>query len=242
MLLPVPPAISTLAGLTSRCTSPRACAASSAAATWVTIRAARPGLEPALQRDQLAQVGALDEAHRHVQRPVLLARVVDRDHVGVVERRGDLRLALEALAELGVLGQLGGDQLERDRAVQREVDGAVDDAHAAAAGHRLDPVAADHRTDLELRHDAGLYRPKRADHYGRRHAPRTLRRRHSARAPRRPACPASGCAGSIRCARVRSRRAARVLAGEDAARVRGGWTAGSAACASKGEPRPALGR
>ena len=57
---------------------------------------ARPRLEPALGRQQAREVGALDVAHRHVQQPVLLARVVDRDHVRVLDRRRRAELAPEA--------------------------------------------------------------------------------------------------------------------------------------------------
>ena len=53
------------------------------------------------------QVGAVDVAHRDVEDPVLAARLVDRDDVRMLERGGDLRLALEALAEVLVVAQLG---------------------------------------------------------------------------------------------------------------------------------------
>ena len=100
-------------------------------------------LEPPLGAQQPVQVGAGDPAHHEVQPPVLLARLVDRDHVRVIDRRRHPRLALEALAEVAVGGVLGRDQLERDRASQRDLGRAVDDAHAAAAGDRLDTAARD---------------------------------------------------------------------------------------------------
>jgi hypothetical protein len=75
--------------------------------------------------------------------PVDLARLVDRDHVGVVDRRRELRLALEALAEARVVRALGRDQLERHGTLQHELRRAVDDAHAAAARDLLDAVAGD---------------------------------------------------------------------------------------------------
>ena len=61
----------------------------------------------------------------------------------MVDRRGDARLALEALAEARVARAVGGDQLERDRAAERQLRRPVDDAHAAAAGDRLDAAAGD---------------------------------------------------------------------------------------------------
>jgi hypothetical protein len=51
----------------------------------------------------------------------VLAGGMHRDHVRVVERRGCPRLALEAGAELLVAGEIGGDHLERDRALKARV-------------------------------------------------------------------------------------------------------------------------
>ena len=96
------------------------------------------------ERQLGAQVVALDEAHRQIQLAVALARLVDRDHVRVVERGRELRLAQEAAAEALVAGELGSNQLQRHRALERDVERAVDDAHPAAADDRLDPVAAEH--------------------------------------------------------------------------------------------------
>ena len=64
----------------------------------------RADLERALERELLAaqsfsEVGAVDVAHREVEPSVLLARVVDRDDVRVLERGGDLHVAQEALAK-----------------------------------------------------------------------------------------------------------------------------------------------
>ena len=72
---------------------------------------------PASQHD--LQVAALDEAHRDVQLPVDLARVVDRDDVRMLERGRHPRLGQEALPERDVLGELRREQLQRDVAVER---------------------------------------------------------------------------------------------------------------------------
>ena len=101
------------------------------------------GGQPVLARQQPLQVGALDVAHDEVEVAGLLARRVDRDDVRVVDRRGHARLALEALAEAGVARAVRGDQLDRDGAAERELGRAVDDAHAAAPGDRLDAAAGD---------------------------------------------------------------------------------------------------
>ena len=80
---------------------------------------------------QLAKVGAVDVFHGEEQHAVLLARVVDPDHVGVFKRSGDLHLALEALAELLILGQLRSQHLERVGSVQPDIGYAIHHPHRA---------------------------------------------------------------------------------------------------------------
>ena len=104
----------------------------------VDDRGSPAGLEAALLGEDLAQVDTVDEAHRDEQRAVGLAHGVDGDHVRMLDLRGDRSLALEARAELGILGVLGRDHLERDDPVREPLARAVDDAHATPAGDRLD--------------------------------------------------------------------------------------------------------
>jgi len=101
---------------------------------------------------QPAQVGAVDQVHGHEQQPVLLAGVMDRDHVRVADRDRDPRLLAEAAPEALVLGQGRRDHLQRDHVVEREVGGAIDDAHPALARNALDSVPGEDRAGLELRH------------------------------------------------------------------------------------------
>ena len=63
----------------------------------------------------------------------------------MLQRGGDAGLAHEAGAELVVVGPRRVDQLQRDRAVERQLHRLVDDAHAAAPDQRDQPVAGDHR-------------------------------------------------------------------------------------------------
>ncbi len=88
----------------------------------------------------LLEVASLDVAHRDEEQLAELAGLVDRDDVRVVDRGRELRLAQEAVAERFVLGEVGGEELERDVALQALVLGQVDDAHAAAAEQGLDAV------------------------------------------------------------------------------------------------------
>ena len=62
-----------------------------------------------------------------------MADVVERADVRMIERRDRARLALEALAQLRVGRERRRQDLDRDRAVEPRVAGAVDFAHAAGA-------------------------------------------------------------------------------------------------------------
>jgi hypothetical protein len=132
----------TFDGLTSRWTRPRACAASRAAAICPAI-ATGLFLRQGAAREQLLELGAVDVAHGDVQLAGDLAGVVDRDDVRVVDRGGEAGLAQEALAEALVLRELGGEDLQRDRPLEREVVGAEHDSHPAAADEGLQPVAGE---------------------------------------------------------------------------------------------------
>jgi hypothetical protein len=98
---------------------------------------------------QRLELATLDVPQRDVQLCVDLSRVVDRDDIGVLQRGGQLGLGQKALTEKRILGQLGGDQLDREGALQAQVIGPIDDPHPAAARERLDPIAE------ELGPDAG---------------------------------------------------------------------------------------
>ena len=87
--------------------------------------------EPA--RDQVLERGALDVLHRDPVAAVGLAAVVDADDVRVLEAGRGLRLAPEALDELGVLGEALVQELERHAAAEHRVVGEPDVGHPAAA-------------------------------------------------------------------------------------------------------------
>ena len=74
-----------------------------------------------------------DQGHDEVRDAVLLAIVPDRQDVGMVERGGAVRLALEAPQEVRIGGEHGGQDLDRRLAPgEVPVPGAPDLAHAAA--------------------------------------------------------------------------------------------------------------
>ena len=101
------------------------------------------GLHRPRGREHGREVLAAHEAHREEERAVELARVVDRDHVRVVERRRQARLAQEAVAEVGVARQLGHEHLQGDGPAEVHVLGAEHDAHAAAAELIAEAIAAE---------------------------------------------------------------------------------------------------
>ena len=115
--------------------------------------AGRPlGSEAPLGADERAQVGPVDVAHDDEQHAVVLARVVDGEDVGVLDRGGGLGLGHEALAKVRVVGEARADDLQRDGSLEAELRRAVDDAHPAAPGQRVDAVVGEDVTWRELRH------------------------------------------------------------------------------------------
>ena len=58
--------------------------------------------------------------------------------------------AQEAVTERLVAREAGGEQLESNLALEPQILGQVDDAHAASSQQRLDPVAGDLGADLRV--------------------------------------------------------------------------------------------
>jgi len=85
----------------------------------------------------------LDELHDQIIDSVLMTDVVERADVGVVERRDRLRLALEAVAELRVLRELGGKDFDRDAAIESGITRAIHLAHATGSDRRDDFIWAE---------------------------------------------------------------------------------------------------
>ena len=93
--------------------------------------------------DQVLERDAVKKFHDQKGAAVFLADVVDRADVGMVERRGGLGLAAEALERLTVLRQIFRQELQRDEAAEARVFGFVNHAHAAAAELLDDPIVGD---------------------------------------------------------------------------------------------------
>ncbi len=87
----------------------------------------------AIPFEQAVQVGALDKAHLHEHFSVDFAVVVNGNDVRFLQTAGGPRFALHPLPEDGVLAELIGHQLDRDRPLLDGVFGLVDLAHSTAA-------------------------------------------------------------------------------------------------------------
>jgi hypothetical protein len=88
-----------------------------------------PWIEPTFPPEQLAKVGALDVGHREIEQTVLVTRGHGRNDVWVVEARGNLRLAQEALPKPFVTGEFGGQNLQSDAAACCNLLCEIDGAH-----------------------------------------------------------------------------------------------------------------
>ena len=95
--------------------------------------------DPALLHEHLAQAPAVDELHHHEGGAGVLAPVVDRDDVRVVQPGCGAGLVLEALA-----GDVGRDRrhLHRDRAIEQEVTAGEHLTHAADAPRAIQAIPA----------------------------------------------------------------------------------------------------
>ncbi len=133
-------------GLRSRWTTLCACASPSAASTCAMMWQRRSSGSGHSSRSTALEILSLHVLHGDEERPVALVapEVEHLDAVRVVEAAGRLRLALEASHHREVFEQRRPEHLEADRAIESEVAGAVDLAHAALADHLLELEAARH--------------------------------------------------------------------------------------------------
>ena len=93
--------------------------------------------------DDVLEIVALQELHRHEELAVVLAELVHGHDVRVVELSRRLRLAHESRPKHVFLIQGRGDELDRHVAVQHRVVTSVDGAHRAAAQPVDDRVLPD---------------------------------------------------------------------------------------------------
>ncbi len=96
-----------------------------------------------LAGELLLQGLALHQLHDQKGRALVLADVVQRADVRMVQSGSGARFALEAGSRHLAAAQLLGEELQRDGPLEPGVLGLVDDAHPAAADPAHDPVVRD---------------------------------------------------------------------------------------------------
>ena len=114
-------------------------------------------VDPLGRVEQRTEVIALHVLHCEVQGAVDLAGGVDRDDIGVLEARGELRLEEKPAAEAIVVRELGREHLQCHLAAQMDVLREVDRAHRAATDEPFDAEACHSRAEGDLgAHARGL--------------------------------------------------------------------------------------
>src|ERR1019366_4108996 len=98
----------------------------------------------------MLQRHAVEKFHSEEHLPVLLANVVDRANIGMIQCRGSLRFALETGERLWIAGKLFRQEPEGDEALKPGVLGLVHHAHATAAELTDDAVVRDSGVDHGL--------------------------------------------------------------------------------------------
>src|SRR5207342_1072697 len=114
-----------LPGLTSRWTTPAACAASSASATPREHRDRLRRRERAVPAQPLIQASTGQVSHRDEQPALTLTRGVHRDNRRMLKLRYELAFQQKPAPEPIVAGQLGTDHLHRHPAFQRDLGSQV---------------------------------------------------------------------------------------------------------------------
>ena len=128
-----------LAGDTSRCTTPRSWAWASARAAAAPMRATRAA--SVVAAPDVGERAPGHELHHDERAARVLTDVVHRHDAHVRESGGGRGFPPEPGQEPLVVGQLGAQHLDRDRAREPPVDRLDDLAHAAASEGRADLVS-----------------------------------------------------------------------------------------------------
>ena len=137
------PSIITLAGFRSRCSTPRSCAAAMPAQSCrASSIALSCGIRP-MRRSSEARSSPSMYSMVRKRRPPRFAEIVEADDVLVrdLARRCAARCGT-APACCGSPPTPFGQELQRDRLIERQVVGAIDLAHAAATEQRDQAIAA----------------------------------------------------------------------------------------------------
>jgi hypothetical protein len=93
--------------------------------------------------DAVGEGFAFEVLHDQVVGAVLRADVVELADIGMIQGGEGAGFAFEALLQFGRGGEVRGEDLDGDGAVQAGVAGAIDFTHAAGAERRFDFIGAE---------------------------------------------------------------------------------------------------
>ena len=93
--------------------------------------------------DAMLQGHAIEKFHRDERLAILLADIIDRANVGMVQCGCGLSFAVKARQGLRIAGNFLGQKLEGDKAMQADVLGLVDDTHPTTAQLLGDSIVRD---------------------------------------------------------------------------------------------------
>ena len=85
--------------------------------------------------------------HHQVIDPVLMANIVQRADMGMAQAGDGLGLTVEPFAQLRITGEVLGQNLDGDVAIEARILGAIDLAHSSGAESRHDLVGAKTHAD-----------------------------------------------------------------------------------------------
>ena len=102
-----------------------------------------------MARDALAQHLTLEQLHRNEGSSFVFANVIQRANMGVAESRNRAGLALEPLLQVRITGNMLGQYLDGDGAVEASVTCLIHLAHATGAEGGFDLVRAEGGARLE---------------------------------------------------------------------------------------------
>ena len=152
------PSSMTLAGLRSRWTTPRSCAAARPAQIWRAISSARSSGKRPMRRSSEARSSPSTYSIERNVRAVDLVDVVDAADVGMRHLPGHADFGVQLRQPGRIAVDVGRQELQRDRLAELEIVGAIDLAHAAAA-ERVRRCDSGRRGACRARSVRGRWRP-----------------------------------------------------------------------------------
>ena len=106
-------------------------------------------------RDPIGERRAFDQLHHQRVQAAGIFEAMDLRDVRMIECRKELRFPAEPCKAIGIVGDGGQQDFDRDVAIQLRIEGAIDLAHTAGADQTSDLVGAEPRASLEPHNAVG---------------------------------------------------------------------------------------